>query len=206
MEKQYIRDNILKVIRENMTSFSKSHKRIADYILNNYERCAFYTAAKLAVETDTSESTVVRFPIAIGLSGYPEFQEALCDIVQEKIHYYDKIDITSEGLTPDAVVNNVLSMDAKKIEHTLANVDVKAFNIAVDDIIKAENVYVIGMRSCAPLADFLSYYLKVIRGNVVSVKAGNSNELFEELMHLTEKDVVIGISFPRYSMRTLKAL
>ncbi len=184
--------DILSLIRVRMSGLSKGHKRIAEYILANYEKCAFLTAAKLGEVVGVSESTAVRFPAALGFSGYPEFQKALEDILQEKIHSFDRIDVLNSHMTTNMVVNNVMSMDARKIEHTL-----KSF---------ADSVYIIGARSCEPLAEFFGYYLRLVKKNVQVVKTGNTNELFEQMMYIGEGDVAIGISFPRYSMRTLKAM
>ncbi|MDY4741776.1 MAG: MurR/RpiR family transcriptional regulator [Lachnospira sp.] len=198
--------DILSLIRKQMTHLSKGHKKIAEYILSNYEKCAFLTASKLGKAVGVSESTVVRFPAALGFSGYPEFQKHLENILQEKIHSFDKIDVLNSCMTTNMVVNNVMSMDARKIEHTLEHIDIKSFDLAVEDILGADNIYVIGVRACEPLAEFLGYYLRIVKKNVHVVKTGNVNELFEQMMHIDDKDVAIGISFPRYSMRTLKAM
>lgn len=199
-------DDILERIRTNKNTFSKGHKKIADYILENYDRCAFMTATKLGQMSGVSESTVVRFPLAIGYSGYPEMQKELEKILQDKIQSYDKIDVLNSKLTTDMVINNVLTMDARKIEHIITSLDMNSFNAAVDDLLSAETVYVIGLRNCQPLSHFLGYYLKMIRKNVVVISSGDSNEFFETIRHITSNDVIVGISFPRYSMRTLKAL
>lgn len=198
--------DILSVIRAGIPGLSKGHKRIAEYILANYEKCAFLTAAKLGEAVGVSESTVVRFPAALGFSGYPEFQRALEDILQEKIHSFERIDVLNSQMPTNMVVNNVMSMDAGKIEYTLKTLDTEAFDMAVEDIMAAESVYIIGARSCEPLAEFLGYYLRMIKKNVQVVKTGNANELFEQMMYIGRGDVAIGISFPRYSMRTLKAM
>ena len=198
--------DILSLIRVRMSGLSRGHKRIAEYILANYEKCAFLTAAKLGEVVGVSESTAVRFPAALGFSGYPEFQKALEDILQEKIHSFDRIDVLNSHMTTNMVVNNVMSMDARKIEHTLKSFDTASFDMAVEDIMAAESVYIIGARSCEPLAEFFGYYLRLVKKNVQVVKTGNTNELFEQMMYIGEGDVAIGISFPRYSMRTLKAM
>lgn len=198
--------DVLNAIRTKKASMSKGHKKIADYVLKNVHQCAFFTATQLGEKAGVSESTAVRFPAAIGLSGYPEFQQKLALVVQDKIKSFDKIDILQSDLTEDVILDNVLTMDAKKIEHTIKNVDRDAFKIAIDDILSANHVYIIGVRNSEPLAAFLGYYLKVIREGVTVVKMGGLNEMFEDMMHLTPKDVVVGISFPRYSMKTLKAM
>ena len=132
--------DVLSLIRVRMSELSKGHKRIAEYILANYEKCAFLTAAKLGEVVGVSESTAVRFPAALGFSGYPEFQKALEDILQEKIHSFDRIDVLNSHMTTNMVVNNVMSMDARKIEHTLKSFDTASFDMAVEDIMAAESV------------------------------------------------------------------
>lgn len=178
--------DILSLIRVRMSGLSKGHKRIAEYILANYEKCAFLTAAKLGEVVGVSESTAVRFPAALGFSGYPEFQKALEDILQEKIHSFDRIDVLNSHMTTNMVVNNVMSMDARKIEHTLKSFDTASFDMAVEDIMAAESVYIIGARSCEPLAEFFGYYLRLVKKNVQVVKTGNTNELFEQMMYIGE--------------------
>ncbi|MGN0318880.1 MAG: MurR/RpiR family transcriptional regulator [Lachnospira sp.] len=198
-------NDILTEIALKKSSLSRSQKKIADYILANPQECAFITASELGKKSRTSESTVVRFPVAIGLKGYPQLQKELGKILTDKLEKYEKIDITRDDYTANAVLANVMTMDRNKIEYTLNNVNSEAFEIAIDDILSAENVYIVGVRSCSFLADFLAYYLKIIRKGVIRVD-NNTSELFEQMIHVGERDVVIGISFPRYSMRTLKAM
>ena len=197
---------LLNLIRKKRDSLSKGQKKLADYIVTNYEKAAFMTAIKLGQEVDVSESTVVRFASIVGFSGYPEFQKKLASLVQEKIHSIERIEIATGKMSEDMVIDNVLGADAEKIKLTLENLDRNAFNMAIEDIISADTIYVVGVRSCAPLASFLCFYLKLIFPHVVEVGSSNTSELFEQMLRVCEKDVVIGISFPRYSMRTLKAM
>lgn len=197
---------LLNTIRQNRNSMSKGQKKLADYILSNYEKAAFFTAMELGKMVGVSESTVVRFPAAIGLSGYPALQKALSDMVQEKIHSIERIEIAEGLMSQDQVLDNVLNADAEKIRLTLDGIDRSAFALAVEAIIHAKHVYVVGVRSCAPLAAFLSYYLGIARADVIQVESTNSSELFQQMIHLEQDDAVIGISFPRYSMLTLKAM
>lgn len=199
-------EGVLNRIRRQRNEFSKGQKRLADYVLTNYEKAAFMTALKLGSEVGISESTVVRFASLIGYRGYPEFQKALAGLVQEKIHSIERIEIANGDMTQDMVIDNVLNADAEKIKMTLDNVDRNAFKAAVESIKNARSIYVVGVRSCAPLASFFAFYLKMIFPNVTEVASSNTSELFEQMMRVGENDVVIGISFPRYSMRTLKAM
>ena len=201
-----ISNEILKKIEENYNSFSKRQKLIADYILNNYDKAAFLTAAKLGNAVGVSESTVVRFATELGYKGYPGFQKALEELVRTKLNSIQRMEVTYGRITQSEILESVLNSDIDKIKQTLANIDQKAFEMAVDTILNARKIYIIGIRSCSPLAEFLSFYLNLICDNVIPVRTNSSSEIFEQLIRVGEDDVVIGISFPRYSMRTLKAL
>ena len=199
-------NEILKKIEENYKGFSTRPKLIADYILKNYDKAAFLTAAKLGTAVGVSESTVVRFATELGYKGYPGFQKALEELVRTKLNSIQRMEVTYGRITQSEILESVLNSDVDKIKQTLTNIDQKAFEMAVDTIINARKIYIIGIRSCSPLAEFLSFYLNLICDNVIPVRTNSSSEIFEQLIRVGEDDVVIGISFPRYSMRTLKAL
>ena len=199
-------NEILKKIEENYKGFSKRQKLIADYILKNYDKAAFLTAAKLGTAVGVSESTVVRFATELGYKGYPGFQKALEELVRTKLNSIQRMEVTYGRITQSEILESVLNSDVDKIKQTLTNIDQKAFEMAVDTILNARKIYIIGIRSCSPLAEFLSFYLNLICDNVIPVRTNSSSEIFEQLIRVGEDDVVIGISFPRYSMRTLKAL
>ena len=201
-----VSNEILKKIEENYNGFSKRQKLIADYISNNYDKAAFLTAAKLGNAVGVSESTVVRFATELGYKGYPGFQKALEELVRTKLNSIQRMEVTYGRITQSEILESVLNSDIDKIKQTLANIDQKAFEMAVDTILNARKIYIIGIRSCSPLAEFLSFYLNLICDNVIPVRTNSSSEIFEQLIRVSEEDVVIGISFPRYSMRTLKAL
>ena len=185
---------------------SKGQKRIAEYLELHYDKAAFLTAARLGTAAGVSESTVVRFAIGLGYEGYPQFQQALEEYVRHKLNSIQRIEVTSGLLQERGVLESVLLSDAEKIRVTMETIDKRAFEKAVDTMLKAMTIYVIGIRSCAPLASFLSFYLNLIFQDVRALLTSNSSELFEQMIHIGEEDVIIGISFPRYSMRTLKAL
>lgn len=198
--------DVITRINARYTSMSKSHKTIAGYIKEHYEQAVFMTAAKLGEELGISESTVVRFASGIGYDGYPEFQKALENWVKDKLSAVQKIGVKYGHSSQSEILSSVLTADIEKIQDTIANLDANAFEMAVSAILEAENVYVIGLRSCAPLADFLHFYLNMVRGNVRLLNTTSVSETFEQMIRIDERDVIIGISFPRYSMRTLKAL
>lgn len=203
MERKY---DILTRIRDCYNKMSKSHKVIANYIMEHYDQAVFMTAAKLGEETKISESTVVRFAYALGYEGYPEFQQALAEWVKNKLNSVQKIGAKYGKSTQSEILTEVLTSDMDKINDTIEHLDPIAFETAVDIILNANHIYIIGLRSCQPLAQFLSFYLNMIRPDVSLVGSTNASEIFEQMVRVGDKDAVIGISFPRYSMRTLKAM
>lgn len=203
MEKQY---DVLSRISERYDKMSKSHKAIASYICEHYDQAVFMTAAKLGETLEISESTVVRFADRIGYEGYPEFQKALEECVKGKLNNIQKMDAKYGRSTQSEVLTSVLTADIEKIQHTIDNLDPAAFELAVNTILEAKTVYIMGLRSNEPLAEFLHFYLNMVRGGVVLLKTTSVSETFEQMIRIHEKDCFIGISFPRYSMRTLKAM
>lgn len=198
--------DLVSKINEKYGRMSKGQKLLANYIIDNYDKAVFLTAAKLGEIIGISESTVVRFASFIGFSGYPEFQQALETMVRSKLNTTDRVEITNGGIEQNGVLRQVLTSDALKIKNTMESMDEAAFYNAVETLLKARRIYVVGIRTCAPLASFLSFYLNLIFDNVVNLQTSSASELFEQMIHINEEDCIIGISFPRYSMRTLKAL
>lgn len=203
MENRY---DIITRINDHYGKMSKSQRTIAAFIYDNYAQAVFMTAAKLGETVGVSESTVVRFASFIGYDGYPEFQRDLEEWVQNKINSVQRIGVKYGRSSQSEILNSVLSSDIEKIEDTISSLDAAAFETAVDIILEAKNVYIMGIRSCAPLADFLHFYLNMIRGNVILLSSTSVSETFEQMIRINENDAIIGISFPRYSMRTLKAM
>lgn len=199
-------NELLKRIDEGYAKFSKGQKKLADYIRQEYDKAAFLTAAKMGEEVGVSESTVVRFATALGYDGYPEFQKALGEVVRIKLNSIQRMEVTYGRISQGEILASVLQSDIEKIKQTMETIDHETFEMAVDTILSAKKIYVIGIRSCAPLASFLAFYLNMICDNVVSVSTNSASEIFEQMVRIGEEDVIIGISFPRYSMRTLKAL
>lgn len=199
-------NELLNRIKEHYPTLSKGQKRLADYIGANYDKAVFLTAAKLGKAVGVSESTVVRFAMQLGFKGYPGFQKALEELVRNKLNSIQRMEVTYGRISQSEILETVLQSDIEKIKLTLQGIDQKAFEEAVDTILHARKIYIIGIRSCAPLANFLGFYLNLIFDNVIQIHTNSSSEIFEQIIRVGEKDVVIGISFPRYSMRTLKAL
>ena len=199
-------NELLQKIDSGYQKFSKGQKKLADYIRRDYDKAAFLTAAKMGEVVGVSESTVVRFATALGYSGYPDFQKALEEMVRTRLNSIQRMEVTYGRITQGEILASVLQSDIEKIKLTMESIDQEAFELAVETILAARKVYVVGIRSCAPLASFLSFYLNLVCDDVKAVSTNSSSEIFEQLIRIGEEDVIIGISFPRYSMRTLKAL
>lgn len=193
-------------INECYGSLSKGQKILATYITDNYDKAVFLTAAKMGQVVGVSESTVVRFATHLGYKGYPEFQKALEEMVRNKLNSIHRMEVTYGRISQSHILETVLQSDQEKIKDTLEHIDEHAFELAVDTIIKAKHIYIVGIRSCAPLAAFMAFYFNLMFENVTLLQTNNSSELFEQMVRISKDDVIIGISFPRYSMRTLKAM
>lgn len=193
-------------INECYGSLSKGQKILATYITDNYDKAVFLTAAKMGQVVGVSESTVVRFATHLGYKGYPEFKKALEEMVRNKLNSIQRMEVTYGRISQSHILETVLQSDQEKIKDTLEHIDEHAFELAVDTIIKAKHIYIVGIRSCAPLAAFMAFYFNLMFENVTLLQTNNSSELFEQMVRISKDDVIIGISFPRYSMRTLKAM
>ena len=200
------RYDVITRINEHYGKMSKGQKAISAFIYDHYDQAVFMTAARLGETVGVSESTVVRYAMFIGYNGYPEFQRDLEDWVQNKINSVQKIGAKYGKSTQSEILTSVLQADIEKLQDTIQKLDPVAFETAVDIILEAKTVYVMGVRSCEPLAEFLNFYLNMIRGSVVLLKTTSISETFEQMIRIDGQDAMIGISFPRYSMRTLKAM
>ena len=198
--------DFLSIINEAYPKMSKGHKIIAAYIVDKYDQAVFMTAAKLGEAVGVSESTVVRFATGLGFDGFPEFMKALEEWYKSKVNSVQKIGAKYGRASQSELLTSVLNSDMEKIEDTIENLDVASFEMAVDFILEAKHVYVVGLRSCEPLAQFLHFYLNMIRSDVILLNTTSVSEMFEQMIRIDDEDCIIGISFPRYSMRTLKAM
>ncbi len=198
--------NLLRTIEIRMPTFSRGQKLIANYILDHYDKAAYMTASKLGSLVKVSESTVVRFAIELGFEGYPEFQHALQEIVRTRLTSFQRMEVTNNLIGDGDVLSKVLMADADKIRHTLEGIDRDAFAGAVENIVSAREIYIIGVRSSSSLAGFLNYNLRMIFDNVKFVQTTSGSEMFEQIMSIGKKDVMIAISFPRYSKRIINAV
>ena len=201
-----VTNDLMTRIQTNYSSLSKGQKLLAGYIKENYDKAAFLTAAKMGETVGVSESTVVRFASALGYKGYPDFQRALEEVVRNRMNSVQRMEVASGRMAQADILKAVLASDEEKIRKTAENIDQTAFDNAVNMLTSARRIYIIGVRSCAPLASFMAYYMNLMFDNVHQLITSTSSELFEQMVRVNEQDVIIGISFPRYSKRTEKAL
>lgn len=199
-------NNILATIQENMSTFSKGQKLIAKYILTSYDKAAFMTASKLGKTVNVSESTVVRFAAELGFDGYPSMQKSLQEMIRNKLTSVQRIEVSRDRMGKQDIMSTVMQSDIEKIRMTLEETDRKSFTDAVDTIAGAGRLFVLGVRSASALADFMSYYFRFMIDDVIPVDTSAMSEVFEQILKVKEGDVFIGLSFPRYSKRTVKAM
>lgn len=196
--------DLLVRLNKNYKTLSKGQKQLAAYITENYDRAAFITSSKMGRIVGVSESTVVRFAYALGYDGYPELQKSLQELIRNKLTSVQRIQLTGD-LQPNDVLRSVLKSDVSNIRATIDSIDNASFNAAINALLEAKKVYIVGLMSAAPLAQFLAYYLGFVMDNVVMVSGAMGN-IYEDLFRISSEDVCIGISFPRYSNRTIDAL
>ena len=195
------------LIEAHAPQFSKGQRRIADFITGHYDEAAFMTAARLGEEVGVSESTVVRFATELGFEGYPQLQKALQELIRSKLTVVQRLDVTRARMADDEVLHHVAVSDINNIRRTLDSLDNAVFYDAVDRIVNARQVYVFGAGSCKALASFFTHYLQMLLGGKVHVIiAASQSEIFEEMLDVSDRDVVVGISFPRYSSKAVNTL
>ncbi len=198
--------DVFALIKSSMPHMSKGQKSIAMFILKNYERAAYLTAARIGIEADVSESTVVRFATELGFSGFPKFQNKLREDLKVKLTSVERLNTSAYSELSGSIAKSVILSDIEKLKTTIETFDYDSFNNVIETIINAKRIFILGVRSSAPLASFLGFYFNLIFENVRLVHTTSVSEMFEQILSAKEGDVVIGISFPRYSKRTIKAM
>ncbi|MBR1481642.1 MAG: MurR/RpiR family transcriptional regulator [Ruminococcus sp.] len=189
-----------------MNSFSKGQKRIALYIEEHYDKAAFMTASKLGETVGVSESTVVRFATELGYDGYPRLQKAMQEMIRNKLTSVQRIEVTTSRIGDSNVLDSVLSQDIEKIRRTIEETSHEDFNRAVEEICTAKRIYIFGVRSTGAIAGFLAYYFELMFDNVTLINTTSATSTYEQIFRITEDDVMIGISFPRYSSMAIETM
>ena len=197
-------EDILSILQHSASGFSKGQRTLANYITESYDKAAFMTASRLGKTVGVSESTVVRFAVELGYDGYPSMQKAMQEMVLNRLTSVQRIEVANDRIGNQDVLSMVLQSDADKLRQTAELVNRDEFRIAVNKIRSAKRIFILGARSAAPLANFLGYYLEFMFNNVRVITSSGASEVFEKLMGLTQDDVLIAFSFPRYSAATVK--
>jgi len=197
-------NDILAILQERYDTFSKGQRRIAKYITEAYDKAAFMTANRLGKTVGVSESTVVRFAVDLGFDGYPSMQKAMQEMVLNRLTSVQRIEVANDRFGSQDVISTVLHSDMDKLRQTGENISREEFNAAVNAILNAKRVYILGVRSTAPLAEFLGHYMNYMFNNVHVITGFGTSEMFEKIVGVNASDVVIAFSFPRYSSATTK--
>ena len=203
---EFMTRDLLKTIEEKMPSFSKGQMKIANYILENYDKAAYITAAKLGAIVNVSESTIVRFAYELEFDGYHAMQLALRELIRTNLTSFERMEVANDLMKENNVLDKVLATDIDRIKHTLEEIDRNAFDCAVRKIASARRIYVIGLRSASLIAGFLARNFSMIFDSVVLIQSTSGSEVFENIMQIGPEDVLIAVSFPRYSKRVIKAV
>ncbi len=198
--------DILALINKRSPKFSKGQRLIAQFITNNYDKAAFMTAGKLGETVGVSESTVVRFASELGYDGYPGMRRAMQDMIRNRLTAVQRIEVAKQQIDSGNLLDAVLSTDIEKLRLTLDEINKADFERAVDEILKARTIYIVGMRSSTSLANFMGFYMNLLLDNVRLLHDTSVSEVDEQVFRIREGDVFIGISYPRYSSRTIKAM
>ena len=199
-----MQEDIIAMLQSGNRKFSKGQRRIKAYILESYDKAAFMTASRLGDTVGVSESTVVRFAMELGFEGYPEMQRAMQDMVLNRLTSVQRIGVTNDRIGDNDVVSKVLQADAEKLRKTDETVSREEFAAAVQAILQARRIYIVGVRSAAPVANFLSYYMNYMFDNVHTITNSGGSEILEKLVNVGPEDVLIAFSYPRYSTSTVK--
>ncbi len=194
--------DILTQLQSNLPRFSKGQRAITHYITQNYDKAAFMTANRLGKTVGVSESTVVRFAMELGFDGYPSMQKALQEMVVNRLTSVQRIEVANDRIGNQDLLTTVIQSDIEKLRQTAEMISREDFLQAVDHILRARKVYVLGVRSTAPLANFLGYYLGQMLENVQIVTTSGTSAVFEQIISVDERDAVVAFSFPRYSTST----
>lgn len=198
--------NLITQIAENQSNFSKGQRLIAQYISDHYDKAAFMTAYRLGQTVGVSESTVVRFAAELGFEGYPQLQKAMQELIRSKLTSVQRIEVTRARMEDGEVLDNIIACDLANVRQTLEEIPHDVFSKAVDAIVSARRVYIFGAGSCRSIAMFAAYYLKMLMVDVQLIYTSSETEIFEDMLHINSRDVAIGISFPRYSSKSVKAM
>ena len=197
---------VVRTIEQTMQGMSKGQKAIARFILSDYDRAAYMTAARIGEIVGVSESTVVRFAVELGFDGYPHFQKQLQEELKTKLTSVQRLQASSRYSSEGETLRSILQADMENVKRTYENIDEEAFRRAVELILAAKRIYIMGLRSASSLSSFLNFYLTLLFDDVRHIHSNSANAVFEQILPIAPGDVLIGISFPRYSNQTIQSM
>ncbi len=203
---QVMKKDVLRNISDNLSGFSKGQRMIAKFISESYDKAAFMTASEMGRTVGVSESTVVRFAAELGYDGYPGMQRALQEMIRTKLTSVQRMEVGNDRISSQDVLPTVLQSDIENIRSTMEENSVEEFHAAVNAIVNARRIYILGVRSSAAIASFMAFYFNLMFDNVKLVSTNSASEVFEQMLRVSPEDAVIAISFPRYSKRTVQAM
>jgi DNA-binding MurR/RpiR family transcriptional regulator len=186
-------------ISQHYQSLTSAQKRIADYIMGHTTEVALLTIHRLAAQIGVSPSTITRFAVEMGFSGYPELQEIAKGSVRKQLE--------SDGHPTVALDAYGASFDreVRAIEELRQLNPSSLLDQAVTLLLNAHEIYIIGMRSSAGLADYLTFQLNRALGTA-TLLSGDGGYLLEQRMRLKEGDLLVAISFPPYTRSTYESV
>lgn len=197
---------VVDCIESRMPKMSKGQKAIACFVLSDYDRAAYMTAAKIGETVGVSESTVVRFAMELGFDGYPHFQKALQEELKVKLTSVQRLQASSRYSGDEEILRSIMQTDMENVKRTYENMDTRAFNEAVELILKAKRIFLMGLRSSFTLSSFLNFYFTLLFDDVRHIHSNSANEVFEQVLPIGPGDVLVGVSFPRYSHQTIQSM
>ncbi len=198
--------DLLTRLNDELKTFSKGQRAIAKFILDNYDKAAFMTAGKLGKIVGVSESTVVRFAADLGYDGYPAMRKALQEMIRNRLTSVQRIEVAKDRIDDKEIIKSVITSDMQNLQASLEALDRDSFDEAVNAIVEAKNVFIVGMRTSTALASFMGQYLNLLRDNVKVINNTAASEIHEQIIRIGEGDLFLGISYPRYSSHTVDAM
>lgn len=197
-------DVFAKISRE-QASLSKSHKKIAKYLIANREAAPFLTASRLAQNAEVGEATVIRFATVLGYRGYPDLQRHLQEALQKKLTSAEVLKRTTDGTEKSKeTVQEVLTDDVLNLKTTMEQISPEEFEAVVTDLIHADRIYIVAYRSAASIGSYLAFYLDLVLQNTELIEEADG--VSEHLLDITKNDVVLGLGFARYTKRTVEVM
>ena len=208
-------EGLLKKIKEKSNKLNPTQKKLIKFILDNYMEVGFMSAAKIAVKVNTSQSTVLRLSNALGYEGYGLMQSDIQAMIKRKITsatFIDKIEASGVNMNLkgteqfESLYIQSINQDIENIRNAKRNTSVSTLVKIVNDILKARNIYILGLRTSSSLALFFGISLNMIMNNNVKILNNINCSLFDQSLAITKKDILISFAFPRYTNETVKLI